>query len=112
MKKGKPGGASLFCWFDIILDSERKGILHPKALHVDAQGSLDFPQITLLFRRSKGRGYAAAGSAAGTANTVHEILRDLGHVIVDDVRHVVYIDSAGGNIGGHQDAMPTLSKTA
>ena len=110
MKKGKPGGASLFCWFDIILDSERKGILHPKALHVDPQRSLDFSQITLLFRRSKGGGYAAAGCAAGTTDTVHEIFGDLGHIVVNDVRHVVYIDTAGGNIGGHQDAMPPLSK--
>src|SRR5690606_7283458 len=40
--------------------------------------------------------------AAGTANTMHIILNNDGHVKIDDVAHVANIQPTGGHIGGDQ----------
>jgi hypothetical protein len=111
-QKGKPDGLPFFAVACFDLDGEWKSVLYPKALHVDAQGPLNLAEITLFFRRGKRGGDATAGSAASAAYTMHKIFRDLGHVVVHDVRHVVYVNTAGGNIGSYQNAMTTLGKAA
>lgn len=110
-QKGKPAGLPFFAVV-FHLDREWKSVLYSKALHIDTQRALDLAQVALLFRRGKRRSDSAAGGAASPADPMHKIFRDLGHIVINDVRHVVYINATGGNIGGNQDAMSTLSKAA
>jgi hypothetical protein len=41
---------------------------------------------------------------------VHIVLRDVRQIEIDDVRHAVDIDAAGGDVGGNEDAGATLAK--
>src|ERR1700691_1564327 len=109
-KKGEARGHPLpFC---AQLNGLRQSFPYPETLHVDAQSALNLPQIALLFRRGKGRGYATARSPTGAADAVHKVFRNFGHIVVHDVRHMVYVDSTGSYIGSDQDPMTTLGKAA
>ncbi len=43
---------------------------------------------------------------------MHEVLGQLGHVVVDHVRDVLHVDAACRNVSGHQNAMPAFSEAA
>ncbi len=51
-----------------------------------------------------------AGSARST-DSMDVILRFHREVIVDDVRDVVDIDAASGDVGGDQDSRPSITET-
>jgi hypothetical protein len=40
---------------------------------------------------------------SGTADAVDVVIRALGHIVVDDVGDTQYINTAGGDIGSHQN---------
>ena len=52
------------------------------------------------------------GSSPSAANAVHKVLGHLGHIEVDDVRHVGHIDAAGSHVGSHQHAVMPLGEAA
>src|ERR1039458_9038430 len=43
---------------------------------------------------------------------MNKVLGHLGHIEVDDVRHVGHVDTAGGNVGGNEHAMTALGEAA
>ena len=49
-------------------------------------------------------GSAISSRAAGTANPVHIIFAHIGNFVVHHMRQIINVDSACGNIGGHQGA--------
>ena len=40
--------------------------------------------------------------ASGAAHAMDEVFRDLGQIVVDDVRDVLDVNATGGQIGGNQ----------
>ena len=52
----------------------------------------------------------AARCASGAAHAVDKVLRFLGQIVVDDVRHVRHIDAARRNVGRHQHAVRAVGK--
>ena len=72
-----------------------------------AKQALDVPHVLLLVGRREGDREALGARTAGTTNAVHVILGLLRHVVVDDQRDVLDVDTARGNVGGHQHAVLT-----
>src|SRR5690606_30354189 len=54
--------------------------------------------------RGQGVGQSAASGAAGTANTVDVVFGLHGQVVIDGVADALHVDTAGGHIGGNQNA--------
>lgn len=71
----------------------------------DPHQSLDIENVTLLIGRSDHDRQATRTGAAGTADSMDVIFRFLGHIVVDDQRNVLNIDSARRDVGCHEDAV-------
>ncbi len=52
-----------------------------------------------------------AAVAPGSPNAMDEILRDFGQIVVDDVRDVLHVNAAGGQVSGYEDAEAPLLET-
>jgi len=78
----------------------------------DREPAFDFVQIVGFLRGGEGGGHAAGGGASGAADAVDEVFGFFGHVVVDDVGDVGDIDAAGGDVGGDEDAVVSLSEAA
>jgi hypothetical protein len=48
--------------------------------------------------------------APGASDSMNEVFRYLGQVVVDYVGDVLHVNSAGGDIGRYQDAITSLLK--
>ena len=72
---------------------------------------LDIFQIRNLFHIAKGKSDPATAGTTGTADTVHIGFRYIRQIIVDDMRKMVDIDTAGGDIGRDQDTERMILKT-
>ena len=72
---------------------------------------LDIFQIRNLFHIAKGKSDPATPGTTGTADTVHIGFRYIRQIIVDDMRKMVDIDTAGGDIGRDQDTERMILKT-
>ena len=72
---------------------------------------LDIFQIRNLFHIAKGKSDPATAGTTGTADTVHLGFRYIRQIIVDDMRKMVDIDTAGGDIGRDQDTERMILKT-
>ncbi|OFA04350.1 hypothetical protein DUGA2_26240 [Duganella sp. HH101] len=74
--------------------------------HFTRQGLLDqlfdILQHLVLVHADQRHGFAGGAGAAGTADAVHIVLRNVRQVVVDHVRQLVDVDAARGDIGGHQ----------
>jgi hypothetical protein len=68
--------------------------------------ALDRSQLTTLIRVAQRDGYAPSAGAGRAANAVDVSLRDVRQLIVDDVRHLIDVDAAGGDVGRHQRSHP------
>ena len=75
--------------------SRRVGVVEPQCL-VDHRPA---GQLVPVDERDGDAGFACA---AGAADAVHVGLLVLGDLVVDDVRDVVDVDAAGGDVGGDQ----------
>ena len=76
--------------------------IDPTASDLQLQRTLDGTQLGNLCARDERRGAALRTGAPGAAYAVDEIFRHLRQVVVDDMRHVVHVDAARGDIGGDQ----------
>ena len=88
----------------------RGAVVGEQALHLDAELALHVKNFGALFAGKKRGGYALAAVAAGAANAVNEILRDLGQIVIDDVGDVLHMDTARGEVGGDEDPDAALLK--
>ena len=71
---------------------------------------LDVAEEALLARLGERDGDALAAGAPGAADAVHVRLGRGRHVVVDDVRHIIDVEPAGGNIGSHQQFRRAVAK--
>ena len=62
----------------------------------------------ILLRGNKGECFATFGAAAGAADTVYVVLACGGEVVIDDMRDVVYVDAACGDVGTYEHAHVTF----
>ena len=70
-------------------------------------------QQPVFARLGQRDGDAVAASAAGAADAVHVGLGRRGHVVVDDVREVLDVEAAGGDVGGDQHiGLPRAKQSA
>src|SRR5579859_7811941 len=76
---------------------------------LDAQLALELKELRALFPKEKRGGGAALTGAAGAADTMDKVFGDVGQIVVDDVRDVLDVDAASGNVSGHEHAiLPAL----
>ena len=76
---------------------------------LDAQLALKLKEIGALFAQKECRGDAAFSGAAGAADAMDEVFGDIRQIVVDDMRDVLNVDAASGDVGGYQDAvLPAL----
>ena len=97
-----PAGASLH------LQSGR----HRAAGQLQIQQPLDFANLAALTLRAERGGGSAKPGASGTAHAMNEILGHLRQIVIDHVRDAFDVHSAGGDIGGHQDAIAAFLESA
>ena len=62
-------------------------------------------KVGALFPVKEGGGDSALSHASGASGAMDEALGIGGHVVVDDVGDVLYVDAARSHIGGYQDAV-------
>jgi len=74
-------------------------------LEGDLQLALQLAGVGALLGHDEGGGYAGCARAASATDAVDEVLGSIGHVVVDDVRDVLDVDAAGGDVGRDQYAM-------
>ena len=72
--------------------------------NTDASQLLDSAQILLFVRSAERNRDTVLAGAGRTSNAVYERFRDIGQVVVEHMRHIVHIDSTGGDVGRHQHA--------
>ena len=78
---------------------------HPVAIGDALLGqALDILEQSFFVRRHQRDGLSGTPGAAGTADTVDVVFLDVGQLVVDHVRQLVDVQTAGGDIGGDQDA--------
>jgi hypothetical protein len=87
-------------------------VVGAQALHLDAEGALELEEFGALFSCEKRGGYAVFSGAAGAAYAVDEVLGNLGQVEIDDLRDVLDVDAARGDVGGDQDAVAPLLESS
>jgi hypothetical protein len=51
----------------------------------------------------KGEGHPGSGGTTGAANAMHIGVHGLRHIVVNDVRSMPHIETAGREVGRHQD---------
>ena len=66
-----------------------------------ADKAFDVADIALLVWGSEGYCFACSAGAAGAADAMNIILSIVGQIVVDDQFNAMYINSSGGDIGGH-----------
>ena len=66
--------------------------------------ALDALEQLFLVRRDQRNGFTAAPGTASTADAVYVVFLDVGQLEVDHMGQLVDIQTAGGDIGGDQDA--------
>ena len=76
-----------------------------RALDGPPRELLDPTQEVVLLRRGEARGAAARFGARRASDAVHVVLRHVRQVEVDDMPDLGHVDAAGGDVGGHQDAV-------
>src|SRR5262245_14497918 len=87
-----------FKFFDLIARQEL----------VDAH--FDSRQLVPFLRRDERKCDPFAPHAPGAANAVDIIIRELRHIVVDDVRNTGDIDASSDDVGGHKIADLALPK--
>src|SRR5690606_10081092 len=86
---------------------------HLDTVRVEAQGiavgnallgqAFDGLEQLFLVRGHQGNGFTTASGPAGAADAVYVVFFDIGQLEVDDMRQLVDIQAAGGDVGRHQD---------
>ena len=87
--------------FFALLRAEAFENLHGNLLLGEA---LDVHHEAFLIHAHQAHGLAFLAGAASAADAVHVVLRDIGNLVVHDMRQVVDVDAARGDVGGHQSA--------
>ena len=54
---------------------------------------------------AEGYGSAVLARTSRTTDTMRVVFDGLGHVVIDDQRHVLDVDTTSGHVGGHQDVL-------
>jgi hypothetical protein len=80
------------------------------SLDPDAESALQREQFSSLIRPEKSGGKALCACPAGSADTVNEILGQVGEIVVDDVRDILDMNAARGDIRGNQNLVAALLK--
>ncbi|MNS67590.1 hypothetical protein D3C72_1008450 [compost metagenome] len=81
--------------------TEALDLLHRDRLLREA---FDFLHEAFFVQAHEAHGLAARTGAAGAADAVHVVFADVRDFVVHDVRQLVDVDAARGDIGGHQGA--------
>jgi len=68
--------------------------------------------VFALVMVAQGKGNARRSSAAGAADSMYVGFRLMGEIVVHDVGDSLDVDSARGDIGGHQDMRPVRLEIA
>ena len=87
---------------DETLGLRRAGRIHLHAFDAQFQSALDVAEFHDFDACCQRSGAAGGTGTPGATDPVNEVLRDLGHVIVNDMSDVVAMQAAGGDICGHQ----------
>jgi hypothetical protein len=69
---------------------------------VEPQVSRELDDVAALIGGEEGDAHPSASRAARPPDAVRVGVTVVGHVVVDDVRDPVHVDSPGGDIGRHQ----------
>src|SRR5271154_5124915 len=85
-----------------VLAFRKIGFAH--SLDLDAQGAFECEQLAALIDGEQSGSEALRAGSSGASHAMDEILGDLRQIVVDDLRDVVHVNAAGGEIGGHEDA--------
>ena len=95
---GLPAHGDRFCLFAVF---RAKAFEH---LHRDflLGEALDFHHEAFFVHADQADGFATVTSTARTANAVHVVFRDVGDLVIDNVRQLIDIDAACGNVSGNQ----------
>src|SRR3989440_11314800 len=67
-----------------------------------ADKPLDVAKVRAVFARDERHGLAAFPRAAGAADAVDVVFRDVRQVVVDDVRQRLDVEAARGDVGGDE----------
>jgi hypothetical protein len=64
-----------------------------------------------IVTRHKGERIPVFVNSSGTADSVDIVIRACRHIVIDDVGNAQHIDTAGGDIGRHQDLDRAVTET-
>jgi hypothetical protein len=67
-------------------------------------GALDRAEVLLFFRGHESDRFAGGSCAARAPDSMDVVFRDVRDVEVHDVSELLHVDSAGCDVGGHEDA--------
>jgi hypothetical protein len=80
------------------------------SLDADAESALQREQFPSLIGSKKSGGKTLCACPACPADAVNEILSQVGEIVVDDVRDILDMNAARGDIGGNQNLVAALLK--
>ena len=81
------------------------------SFNLDAELALELEEFRALFAQEERGGNAAFSGAPSAADAMDEVFGNIGKIVVDDVRDVLHVDAASGDVGGDQDAILPALKT-
>jgi len=76
------------------------------------EGALDERYVGALRAGREGRSRSTRSGASGAAHAVNEVAWSLRKIIVHHVRDAFDVNAAGGDVGGHQDAIVAFLEAA
>ena len=88
--------------FHQLLFADLLGGRHDACLEFLGDDAFYFAHFALLAQVDDGDGGARLSGASGTSAAVSVAFGVVGQAVVDDVRQVVHVQSAGGHVGGHE----------
>src|ERR1700722_5163763 len=88
-----------------------QAVIGAHLLDANTKGALQLEKLRALIGCDQSRGYTAPAGATGAADSVDEVFRELGQIVVNDVRNILNVDPARGDVGCNQNAEAALLET-
>ena len=100
-----------------LFGTARPGLLlqprgHSATCQTKVEQTLDLADFAALALRAEGGSGTAKPGAAGAAHAVDEIFGQRGQIVIDDVRNALDVQSAGGHVGGYENAVIAFLESA
>src|SRR6516162_9939169 len=83
----------------------RTRFLTGHALHSNAKGALQLKEFRPLFPQKEGGSNPSLAGPPSAANAVNEVFSHIRKVVIDNVRDVLHVNSAGRHVRGNQYAI-------